>query len=433
METAELSIHDALAALRDCLAGVRTSLEPGEVAEVTRVCDTALAQLDHYLLPRVARPDESDAPLLVVVTGATGVGKSTLVNTLLGHSVSASGVVRPTTRTPVLVHHPDEALDELWSLPDVCFVADAAVPAGMAILDAPDVDTVVAEDRTVGARLLASADLWLFVTTAARYSDAVPWDLLTGAAARHMWVAVVLDRVAPEAVSEVRGHLAAMLSERGLGDAPLLVVGEGEPDESGVLAEPAGKQVRGWLDGIAADAESRTEAVRRGVQGAIDDVLRRVTDLADVADRLSESVTVLRDDVARAYGDARRRIEVSVGDAVMEPVTDELVAIVVEAADEAAAHVCRSWRERPAGTDLLDNELARSTPDLRGRSVASIWEWRREAAPDQASLSKRLEELLFAEESRFTERLDALAIDSDTGDTLRAAAVTVEHAREGAE
>ena len=37
-------------------------------------------------------------------------------------------------------------------------------------------------NRELAAQLLAAADLWLFVTTAARYADAVPWDLLRTAA-----------------------------------------------------------------------------------------------------------------------------------------------------------------------------------------------------------------------------------------------------------
>ena len=48
-----------------------------------------------------------DAPVLAVVGGSTGAGKSTLVNSLVGVEVTRAGVLRPTTRSPVLVHHPD--------------------------------------------------------------------------------------------------------------------------------------------------------------------------------------------------------------------------------------------------------------------------------------------------------------------------------------
>ena len=46
---------------------------------------------------------------LAVVGGSTGAGKSTLVNSLACDVVSRAGVLRPTTRSSVLVHHPDEA------------------------------------------------------------------------------------------------------------------------------------------------------------------------------------------------------------------------------------------------------------------------------------------------------------------------------------
>ena len=66
----------------------------------------AVAQLDDYVLPRVR---SLDAPLLAVVGGSTGAGKSTLVNALVGHPVTRSGAIRPTTRRPLLIHHPRDA------------------------------------------------------------------------------------------------------------------------------------------------------------------------------------------------------------------------------------------------------------------------------------------------------------------------------------
>ena len=64
----------------------------------------------------------------------------------------------------------------------------------------------------LAAQLLAAADLWLFVTSAARYADQVPWDFLKEAAERSTAVAVVLDRTTPSAVREVSSHLARMLT-----------------------------------------------------------------------------------------------------------------------------------------------------------------------------------------------------------------------------
>ena len=182
----------ALEALRARVADLRLDLAtPG--ADVARRTQAELVgQVDDYLLPRLRR---LDAPLLAVVGGSTGAGKSTLVNTLVGAPVSRSGWLRPTTRGPVLVCNPleldwftgDRILPELsrttgdggaGSAGTLNVIAHDGVPSGLALLDAPDIDSVVAENRRLAGQLLSAADLWIFCTSAARYADAVPWDLL---------------------------------------------------------------------------------------------------------------------------------------------------------------------------------------------------------------------------------------------------------------
>ncbi len=165
-------------------------------------------QLEDYVLPRLI---QIEAPLLTVVGGSTGAGKSTLVNSLVGRRVTEPGVLRPTTRSPVLVHNPADVdwFDKERILPGLArttgatgdpgalqLVAADTVPEGLAILDAPDIDSVEERNRTLAAELLAAADLWLFVTSAARYADQVPWDFLKAAAERSTAVAIVLDRTA---------------------------------------------------------------------------------------------------------------------------------------------------------------------------------------------------------------------------------------------
>ena len=83
-----------LVRLRDALQRAALPLEiPGvEERRVARV--EMIDQLEDYVLPRLV---QIDAPLLTVVGGSTGAGKSTLVNSLVGATVSASGVLRPTS------------------------------------------------------------------------------------------------------------------------------------------------------------------------------------------------------------------------------------------------------------------------------------------------------------------------------------------------
>ena len=243
----------SLAALRDELRGLELRLATPGAEAGRRARDEVAGQIDDYLLPRLAR---MDAPLLMVVGGSTGAGKSTLVNSPRRARRSARpGVLRPTTRAPVLACHPADVpwFEDDRILPGLSRTTGGAagprglrlsptdrLPSGLALLDAPDIDSVVEANRALAGQLLAAADAWLFVTTAARYADAVPWDLLHAARDRGTALSVVLDRVPEEAAADVRPHLESMLAEHGLRDTPLLVVPEtaarGRPAAAGALA-----------------------------------------------------------------------------------------------------------------------------------------------------------------------------------------------------
>ena len=108
----------------------------------------------------------------------------------------------------------DESLADSRALQ---IVVTDQLPAGLALLDAPDIDSVDDENRRLSRQLLGAADLWVFVTTAARYADAVAWELLQQAAERDAVVSVVLNRCPPEAAQELTAHLAEMLLARGQG------------------------------------------------------------------------------------------------------------------------------------------------------------------------------------------------------------------------
>src|SRR5215207_4387347 len=95
----------AVATVRDRAAALRLGLEVPGVEGARRSRHELVGQVEDYLLPRLGR---LDAPLLAVVGGSTGAGKSTLVNTLVGAPVSAAGVLRPTTRLPVLLCAPQD-------------------------------------------------------------------------------------------------------------------------------------------------------------------------------------------------------------------------------------------------------------------------------------------------------------------------------------
>src|SRR4051794_35782836 len=314
------ALSDALALLGDRLRAVTLELEVPGASEARRDRDELVAQIDDYLLPRLT---SMEAPLLIVVGGSTGAGKSTLVNSLVGAPVSPSGVLRPTTRAPVLVCHPDDLrwFEDDRVLPEMSrttgrsagpggleLAPATGVPAGVALLDSPDIDSVVEANRAMSRQLLAAADAWLFVTTAARYADAVPWELLHAARDRGTALSLVLDRVPPEAAGEVADHLRAMVDEQGLRGTELLVVPETVLEDARLPAA-ALAPVRGWLEGLAADANGRAELVRRTLTGALDSLPRRIAVVGRALEDQEATAAALADDVDRAYARALAEVD----------------------------------------------------------------------------------------------------------------------------
>jgi hypothetical protein len=285
------------------------------------------AEVDDYLLPRVNR---IDAPLLCVVGGSTGSGKSTLVNSLVRAPVSPAGALRPTTRDPLLVCHPADApaFGERAVLPalhrrsypggrGLQIVNAPLLAAGMALLDSPDTDSVVRANRTLARELLGAGDLWLFVTTAARYADAVPWRVLREARRRGTAVAIVLDRVPPAARDDITGDFAAMLATEDLANAPLFVVTETALDRHGLLPELDVAPIKRWLDAVARDLGRRREIARRSLSGAVAALGPRLEDLARAADEQAITAATLVGQVRSAYAEAMAGLEVRVRSGAM--------------------------------------------------------------------------------------------------------------------
>lgn len=296
-------------------------------------------QLDDYILPRSASVDN---PLTIVVGGSTGAGKSTLVNTLLGEPLTQSGAIRPTTRHPVLLHRAEDeaALSPerflptlprtrtsgmnagLQALPGLdptiaralIPITTSALPQGIALIDAPDIDSVSKENRTLAKELLSAADLWLFVTTANRYADAVPWELLHEAAARSIAIAVVLNRV-PEGDEEaIENDLRRMLDEAGIHAVLIHTVTEQQRDEKGMLAPVSLAPLTLWIRELGADAPARAAIARQTLAGAVDTLAGNLQVLAAEQARQQAAHQSLATIAAEEYEDALTTIDGALSD-----------------------------------------------------------------------------------------------------------------------
>ncbi|WP_335936367.1 ATP-binding protein [Streptomyces sp. PTD5-9] len=484
---------DALSALRDRVAAVRLPLPLPGAARARRTRSELLAQLDDYLLPRLKDPE---APLLAVIGGSTGAGKSTLVNSLVGRLVSEAGVLRPTTRTPVLVCHPDDhhwfagvrvlpQLTRVWLPPqeardpggrdrldgpggiDGMEEADrldgmegidgyddgeeedgttlrvetaTGLPRGLALLDAPDIDSLVVRNRLLAAELICAADVWVMVTTASRYADAVPWHLLRAAKEYDASLVTVLDRVPHQVIAEVSRQYGALLTRAGLGEVPRFTIPE-LPESAGggrgLLPTTAVAPLRAWLGHRAQDPAARRHAVERTAAGVIASLDARLPALAGaVAAQYAAAVrlTAVVEDAYRAEGErVARRLRngaVLAGDArtrwrgyplystseeLLEALTESLAALLRCAVAAADEQIRTDWRREPAAGAFSRQDVGREAggwgpaEDIGGRIAVTVSRWRRV-----------LEELA-EEETRRLERNSAP--DAETVAALLAAAL----------
>lgn len=306
-----------------------------ETASARALIASMARQLDDYILPRSA---SMDSPLTIVVGGSTGAGKSTLVNTLLGEPLTQSGAIRPTTRHPVLLYRaedeaalaPDRFLPTLprtrvrkgEGLPGADLlvpqalvpVPTAALPRGIALIDAPDIDSVSEENRTLAKELLSAADLWLFVTTANRYADAVPWELLHAAAARSITIAVVLNRV-PEGDEEtIETDLRRMLREAGIEAVLIHTVTEQPRDERGLINPISLAPLTLWIRELGADAPARAAIARTTLAGTVETLARNLRTLALEQERQQASHHALTLVAAEEYEKALTSIDAALSD-----------------------------------------------------------------------------------------------------------------------
>lgn len=473
---------DALTALRDRVAAARFPLPLPGAERARRSRAELLAQLDDYLVPRLRTPE---APLLAVIGGSTGAGKSTLVNSLVGRRVSEAGVLRPTTRTPVLVCHPDDRswfmeqrvlprLERVWvprqesaqeppgtgtgpgpgagggtgaralgrtsaeaeadsgrdadADADADAVAEAVgeggsralrietdtgLPTGLALLDAPDIDSLVARNRDLAAELLCAADIWVLVTTASRYADAVPWHLLRTAKEYDVTLATVLDRVPHQVAGEVAGQYGLLLEREGLGEVPRFTIPE-LPESaggSGLLPLSAVAGLRQWLEQRTRDVDARQESAGRTALGAIGSLRSRIASLAGASAAQYAAALQLAQQVDGAYGEAldrvRRRIlhgELLAGDAgahwrgfprdsggdeLFDAFAEGLTALLAGAVAAADERIAVARRNEPdAGLPA-----AAGAEDVHARAGVLVRRWRRcveELVEDEVRVAERV-------------------------------------------
>ncbi|HEV3174241.1 MAG TPA: GTP-binding protein [Actinocrinis sp.] len=307
---------------------------------------------------------------VVVLGGATGVGKSSLFNCLVGIGLSPVAVRRPTTTSAIACVWEADRLAEAKPLLDRLGVEerrqltrDSALDrsavrdalAGMVLVDLPDHDSAVREHQAEVDHAVAQADVLIWVTDPQKYADASWHDRYLKALVHHADVMMIvlnqIDRLPQEAVAECVADLARLVEEDGL---------------TGVRVIPVSARTKEGVDELRRELTERVAGRRAAADRLAADV-----------DRIAERLTPLLLPKANDEEPTQQHT----GDEPAESaVPDEARAEAMEGLRAAAgvSSLADAVSRRMAARD----QAAVSTP-LRG--LAALWERRARQAKNRPS------------------------------------------------
>ena len=363
-----------------------TSLLEGARKLVTRGSDTgarleglgaateaARGRLDDELVGRAATVVERGTSRLrlsahhtvVGIAGATGSGKSSTFNALTGLELSAVGVRRPTTSWATACVWGTEGAGELleWlgipprhqttrdSMLDTRRESNAL--EGVVLLDLPDHDSTEVAHHLEVDRLVALADMFVWVLDPQKYADAAIHDRYLAPMRTHADVMVVvlnhIDTVPEDRRDAMVDDVRRLLAADGIPDVPVIAISA--------------------RHGIGIDQ----------LKGEIE---KRVADKRMTAGRIEADVRAAAGELRAAAGDAPTR---TLSDERVEALESALaegagVPAIVEAverstrwrAGRATGWPLVSWvgRLRPDPLKKLEIDLGADSKALRGQGVS---------------------------------------------------------------
>lgn len=186
--------------------------------------------------------------VVVGLFGATGSGKSTLFNALVGQKLATTGVIRPTTTKTVAAIWETEGANELLDWLEVTDrhvieksaegkrrVTKKSLDSGLMLLDLPDMDSTRVEHHEIATRLVGQVDFLVWVLDPQKYADAsIHHGYLNSLRSQQGNIVIVLnqiDKVTESDRKNVVHSLREILAQSGLARLPVVcasaVTGEG--------------------------------------------------------------------------------------------------------------------------------------------------------------------------------------------------------------
>ncbi|NUR80935.1 MAG: ABC transporter [Dermatophilaceae bacterium] len=292
-------------------------LDPAEVQGARRVVDKAAERLGI-----------AGEHTVVALAGATGSGKSSLFNALVGADVATIGARRPTTSRPTAGIWGDANASELldWLGVKERHVVDTSPGAagaaasgpvpdevagpleGLVLLDLPDFDSRELSHRREAERILELVDVFVWVTDPQKYADARLHDEFVSLMSQHDAVTLAVlnqaDRLTAEGVKTVGKDLSRLLVADGVTGAQVLVTstvtGNGVPELKQRLANAVAGHAAS-RQRLKADVVGAAVRLRPGVADGEPDVGAIARDELDTSLARAAGVPIVLDAVARDY------------------------------------------------------------------------------------------------------------------------------------
>lgn len=254
-----------------------------ELAALTRAIDLADGRLSdgpiiaaRQTLEKIgARSELAPDRTVVALMGATGSGKSSLFNAIVGEPLARTAATRPTTRRAFAASWGEgtaELLDWL-DVPERALRPDDG--SGLVLLDLPDIDSTEVDHREIAHRMAEVVDVLVWVLDPQKYADAVVHQQYLQPMAAHAEVTMVVlnqaDRVSEAEVASIMRDLRRLLAMDGMHAVELRAVsaltGDGVDDlRARVHAIAASKKAR--LARARADLVRAAQHLEAAAQGA---------------------------------------------------------------------------------------------------------------------------------------------------------------------